>query len=428
MSFYVDAGLGWPTSGRIRIGESFDTTNFEDIDYSNYNNTTGLITVQTRGVNGTTAKNWGNNKWYPLDAGYFPIGPNPPINVFLMTFTITSSTGIPASGTGYLPFVGSANTSNPYSSATPAAALYAPFTFTRIGTTITITSLVSTSITGSLPLTSGAQFIVSSSAGTTVSSDAITTIRAIGLSRITTQLLPVVTSQAASIVCTGINSGGICLGLSNVDEIVQVEAPISLNGGVPISVGEVYTHIHPLIADSGDFFIAYAECKASTQEVVWEGDATVLISGTTGNGTAYSVASYPSTTTRIIVRYAPDSTPVTASIKQFAIWRCIAGKTASSSIVVANLVNDSGMTMQARWNWTSTSISGKWSRPQQCYRHPRLFLYNGVDDADDGEPIIVARNKITGIGHSLHLKFTAESNKDARFIGWSTSMQTLSDS
>lgn len=128
-------------------------------------------------------------------------------------------------------------------------------------------------------------------------------------------------------------------------------------------------------------------------------------------------------------------------------------------------VNESSLTMQARWDWADNSVAGKWGTAQQIYRKPRLFtpttIGGGVGFAlswfenawfpgawagaawfsngtggggggiptgyDDGSPLVITRNKVRGRGRSLHLKFEAGAGKDAHLLGWTTNFIVLMD-
>ena len=72
--------------------------------------------------------------------------------------------------------------------------------------------------------------------------------------------------------------------------------------------------------------------------------------------------------------------------------------------------------MQARWDWSDSSTSGKWGTAQQVYRHPREYTPSGTA-YDDGNPLVITRNKVRGRGRSLYLKFTGETGKDAWLAG-----------
>lgn len=88
----------------------------------------------------------------------------------------------------------------------------------------------------------------------------------------------------------------------------------------------------------------------------------------------------------------------------------------------------SSILMQARWDWADNSSAGKWGTAQQVYRHSRMYLPSGFDDTfDNGQPLVVTRNKVRGKGRSLHLKFTAGEGKDAWLVGWTTNYAVYED-
>lgn len=97
---------------------------------------------------------------------------------------------------------------------------------------------------------------------------------------------------------------------------------------------------------------------------------------------------------------------------------------------MATLTNESSLLMQARWDWADNTIAGKWGTSQQVYRHKRQFMLGGSElagDLPDGQPIVIARNKVRGRGRALHLSFVAEAGKDAHILGWSTNFIVLTD-
>lgn len=86
--------------------------------------------------------------------------------------------------------------------------------------------------------------------------------------------------------------------------------------------------------------------------------------------------------------------------------------------------NPSSCLMQARWNWHITDSGNKWTEAQQVYRFRRSYVPSGSGDTfDDGEQLVVTRNKLRGRGKAIHLKFYSESGKDMYILGWSFEFQ-----
>jgi hypothetical protein len=93
-------------------------------------------------------------------------------------------------------------------------------------------------------------------------------------------------------------------------------------------------------------------------------------------------------------------------------------------------INESWLTMQARWDFADNSTSGKWGTPQQIYRHKRLYTPEDVNDTfDNGQPILICKNKVRGRGRSLHLRFDSADlytdpdnpvyhDQPAHLLGW----------
>jgi hypothetical protein len=82
-------------------------------------------------------------------------------------------------------------------------------------------------------------------------------------------------------------------------------------------------------------------------------------------------------------------------------------------------VNESSLTMQARWDWTDHTNAGKWSTAQEVYRHVRAYVPSDTSDPfNSGYPVVVTRNKVRGNGRSLHLKFTGAEGYDAHLLGY----------
>lgn len=81
--------------------------------------------------------------------------------------------------------------------------------------------------------------------------------------------------------------------------------------------------------------------------------------------------------------------------------------------------NPSGCFVQAQWNWTDSINSGKWGTQFQAYRFNRNYIPSGPSDTfDNGDKVIVTKNKLRGSGRSLSLKITSEEGKDMKLLGW----------
>lgn len=75
---------------------------------------------------------------------------------------------------------------------------------------------------------------------------------------------------------------------------------------------------------------------------------------------------------------------------------------------------DSSCLLQAQWNWTSNSASGKWTTPRQAYR---------VLQSQVGNEMVVTRNLIRGSGRCVAYKFSSENGKGLHIYGWEYNIQ-----
>lgn len=75
--------------------------------------------------------------------------------------------------------------------------------------------------------------------------------------------------------------------------------------------------------------------------------------------------------------------------------------------------------LEARWDWSDNTVSGKFTSSQELYRFKRNFISGGIGDSfDNGLPVVTTKTKIRGRGRSLHLKFTSPAGKDCQLLGW----------
>lgn len=75
------------------------------------------------------------------------------------------------------------------------------------------------------------------------------------------------------------------------------------------------------------------------------------------------------------------------------------------------LVNETSCMSQAKWDWSTTADSRKWSALKQIFRNPKP---NSVLNYD----VITSRNMIRGQGRTLAIYFETEPEKDCHIIGW----------
>lgn len=85
-----------------------------------------------------------------------------------------------------------------------------------------------------------------------------------------------------------------------------------------------------------------------------------------------------------------------------------------------NPINSSSIKVQSQWSWTNSEESGKWGTEFQAYRHKRLWIpQDSSSGFDDGEYVVVTKNKLRGRGKVLSLYLHTEPGKDFYLLGWS---------
>lgn len=81
--------------------------------------------------------------------------------------------------------------------------------------------------------------------------------------------------------------------------------------------------------------------------------------------------------------------------------------------------NQSGCLLSARWDFSDSANSGKWSTPKQVYRYNNDYLPEDISDPFDyGHSIITTKNNITGAGKAVSLRFESDGDKDLQLIGF----------
>ena len=79
--------------------------------------------------------------------------------------------------------------------------------------------------------------------------------------------------------------------------------------------------------------------------------------------------------------------------------------------------------MSVKWNFADTAASGKITDPQEVYKYPRPYTPLDVNDPFDwGESVISTKNRVSGSGKVLQLKFESPAQKDCQLLGWGMSI------
>jgi hypothetical protein len=95
-------------------------------------------------------------------------------------------------------------------------------------------------------------------------------------------------------------------------------------------------------------------------------------------------------------------------------------RTEASIDVSGNPVNESSVLLQHRWDFTGSTVAGKWGGPYEIYRHVRNYIPSVPETSyDDGYPLVITKNKIRGRGRALQLKWEGADEKDFQLVGWS---------
>lgn len=88
-------------------------------------------------------------------------------------------------------------------------------------------------------------------------------------------------------------------------------------------------------------------------------------------------------------------------------------------------VDESSCFMQARWEWSNSSNSGRWSTASQVYRLKRLYLpTDATDTFDYGFEVVQTKSKLRGHGKALSLHFYSEAGKNFHLLGWGVMWNT----
>lgn len=83
----------------------------------------------------------------------------------------------------------------------------------------------------------------------------------------------------------------------------------------------------------------------------------------------------------------------------------------------------SGCLIRSQWDWSDSTVSGKWSNLFQAYRYRRPLFITGINDTyDNGFEVVSSKNKLRGSGKALSIYFETEPKKDCIILGWNLSI------
>lgn len=75
--------------------------------------------------------------------------------------------------------------------------------------------------------------------------------------------------------------------------------------------------------------------------------------------------------------------------------------------------------LQSRWDFSDSATSGKWGPATEVYRLNRaLILPVAGEPLDYGHNVIITKNRLTGRGKALSLRFNSSNGKNLHILGW----------
>lgn len=88
-------------------------------------------------------------------------------------------------------------------------------------------------------------------------------------------------------------------------------------------------------------------------------------------------------------------------------------------------VGESSCKIAAWWDYVEDDTFPKANAEFEAYRLTRVYIPSGpADTFDYGQSVITTKNRITGRGRALSLRFTSEAGKDCRLLGWGMQLAT----
>lgn len=86
------------------------------------------------------------------------------------------------------------------------------------------------------------------------------------------------------------------------------------------------------------------------------------------------------------------------------------------------LTNPSSCLVQAQWDWTNSTNSNRWGTQFQAYKFRRDYTPSGTGTFNNGERVLVTKNRLRGKGKALSLYISAEEGKNLHLVGWAVAM------
>ncbi len=80
--------------------------------------------------------------------------------------------------------------------------------------------------------------------------------------------------------------------------------------------------------------------------------------------------------------------------------------------------DNASMFVQTQWDWTTNSLTHRWSTQRQAYRPARV---------DTGYTMVTTRNRVRGGGKAVAFKFSSETNKTFHLYGWEFNLEATTD-
>lgn len=87
--------------------------------------------------------------------------------------------------------------------------------------------------------------------------------------------------------------------------------------------------------------------------------------------------------------------------------------------------NESSCMISAWWDYAEDSTDVKTNTPFEAYRLNRVYIPEDASDTFDyGQSVITTKNRLTGRGRALSLRFESAAGKDCRLLGWGLGFET----